>query len=61
MRRNACVDERLARSRDGADRRERRFLADEEKVARADYAYENTGTLTELDRFIGSVMNDLTR
>jgi len=57
----APVDDRLARSREDAGRRERRFLPDEEKVARADYAYENTGTLTELDRFIGSVMNDLTR
>lgn len=57
----APVDERLARSREDADRRERRFLPDEEKVARADYAYENTGTLTELDRFIGSVMDDLKR
>ena len=57
----APVGERLGRSREDANRRERRFLPDEEKVARADYAYENTGTLTELDRFIGSVMNDLTR
>ena len=57
----APVDERLARSREDADRRERRFLPDEEKVARADYAYENMGTLTELDRFIGSVMDDLKR
>ena len=57
----APVDERLGRSPEDADHRERRFLPDEEKVARADYAYENTGTLTELDRFIVSVMNDLTR
>ena len=53
--------ERRARSRADADQRERRFLPDEEKVARADYAYENTGSLTELDRFVGSVMDDLTR
>jgi dephospho-CoA kinase len=57
----APEDERHARSRTDADQRERRFLPDEEKVARADYAYENTGSLTELDRFIGSVMEDLTR
>lgn len=57
----APEEERHARSRTGADQRERRFLPDEEKVARADYAYENTGSLTELDRFVGSVMDDLTR
>jgi dephospho-CoA kinase len=53
--------DRHARSRVDADRRERRFLPEEEKIARADYAYANTGTLTELDRFVGSVMDDLTR
>jgi dephospho-CoA kinase len=53
--------ERHARSRIDAEQRERRFLPETEKVARADYAYANTGTLTELDRFVGSVMDDLTR
>jgi dephospho-CoA kinase len=57
----APEDERHARSRSDADERESRFLPDQEKMARADYAYENTGTLTELDRFVGSVMDDLTR
>jgi dephospho-CoA kinase len=57
----APEDERRARSRGDAEQRERRFLPDEEKVARADYAYENTGSLAELDRFVGSVMDDLTR
>jgi dephospho-CoA kinase len=57
----APEDDRHARSRADADQRERRFLPDEEKIARADYAYENTGTLTELDKFVGSVMDDLTR
>jgi dephospho-CoA kinase len=57
----APEDDRHARSRPDADQRERRFLPDEEKIARADYAYENTGTLTELDKFVGSVMDDLTR
>jgi dephospho-CoA kinase len=32
-----------------ADEREQRLLPDEEKVARADYAYVNDGTLEELD------------
>ena len=57
----APEDERHARSRIDAAGRERRFLPDEEKIARADYAYANTGSLTELDRFVGSVMDDLTR
>src|SRR5262249_13962083 len=57
----APEDERHSRSRADADKRERRFLPDEEKIARADYAYANTGTLTELDRFVGSVMDVLTR
>jgi dephospho-CoA kinase len=57
----APEDERHARSRIDAEQRERRFLPETEKVARADYAYANTGTLTELDRFVGSVMDDLTR
>ena len=32
-----------------------------EKIARADYAYVNTGSLEELDAFVGSVMDDLRR
>jgi dephospho-CoA kinase len=39
--------------------REGRLLPDREKVARADYAYKNTGSLEELDEFVGSVMHDL--
>jgi dephospho-CoA kinase len=57
----APQEDRHARSRADADQRERRFLPDAEKVARADYAYENIGSLTELDRFVSSVMDDLTR
>ena len=39
--------------------REQRFLPDEEKVAKADYAYENTSTLDDLDRFVVSVLEDV--
>jgi len=39
--------------------RERRLLPDREKVARADYAYVNTGSLEELDLFVAKVMSEL--
>ena len=54
-------EKRHARSEMAVDERERRMLPDSEKVSRADYAYSNTGSLTDLDRFVGSVMDDLTR
>jgi dephospho-CoA kinase len=50
---------RRARSEVAADERESRLLDDREKVARADYSYKNTGTIEELDAFVGSVMHDL--
>ena len=43
-----------------ADDREQRLLSDEEKVARADYAYVNDGTLEELDAFVADVLAQLT-
>jgi dephospho-CoA kinase len=51
---------RRARSTVAADGREQRLLDDAEKVARADYAYSNEGSLADLDRFVRSVMDDLT-
>ncbi len=39
--------------------RESRLLPDEEKVRRADFVYENTGSLEELDRFVAGVMEAL--
>jgi dephospho-CoA kinase len=39
--------------------REGRLLPDEEKAARADYVFENVGSLADLDRFVASVMADL--
>ena len=41
------------------EQREGRFLGEDEKVARADFAYVNDGTLAELDRFVAGVMEAL--
>jgi len=43
-----------------ADAREQRLLPEAEKVARADYAYVNDGTLDELDAFVADVVGKLT-
>jgi dephospho-CoA kinase len=43
-----------------ADAREQRLLPEDEKVARADYAYVNEGTLEELDAFVADVVARLT-
>jgi dephospho-CoA kinase len=43
-----------------ADDREQRLLPEEEKVALADYAYVNDGTLEELDAFVSDVVVKLT-
>jgi dephospho-CoA kinase len=40
--------------------REQRFIPDEEKMRRADFAYVNDGTLEELDAFVSDVMAKLT-
>jgi dephospho-CoA kinase len=39
--------------------RERRLIPDEEKVARADFAFVNDGSLEELDRFVSDVLQKL--
>ena len=39
--------------------RERRLIPDEQKVERADFAYVNDGTLEDLDRFVGGVVEEL--
>lgn len=54
-------DVRRTRSDVAVEEREQWLLPDAEKVARADYAFVNTGSLEELDRFVGAVMDDLTR
>jgi dephospho-CoA kinase len=51
-------DVREARRAGLADR-EARLIPDEEKVARADYAYVNDGTLAELDAFVAGVVESL--
>ena len=51
---------REARREPRPDSRETRLLDDKEKARRADYAYVNTGSLEDLDRFVGSVVEDLT-
>ena len=50
---------REQRRRVRRDDREQRLLPDAEKVKRADYAYVNTGTLEELDAWVGGVMAEL--
>jgi len=42
------------------DDRDERLLPDAEKVKRADYAYVNTGSLEDLDEWVGGVMAELT-
>jgi dephospho-CoA kinase len=41
------------------EERERRLLPEDEKAARADFAYVNDGTLADLDAFVGSVVQAL--
>jgi dephospho-CoA kinase len=41
------------------EERERRLLPEEEKAARADFAYVNDGSLAELDAFVGRVVESL--
>src|SRR5581483_5383011 len=50
---------RRARSDVADDGRDTRLIDDREKVARADYAYKNVGSIEELDAFGASVMHDL--
>jgi dephospho-CoA kinase len=50
---------RAARARATDDERARRLLPDDEKAARADFAYVNDGTLDQLDTFVGGVLEQL--
>jgi dephospho-CoA kinase len=54
----APAEVRAART-EVADAREERLLPDEEKVRRADFAYVNDGSLADLDRFAGEVLERL--
>ncbi|HEX2111994.1 MAG TPA: dephospho-CoA kinase [Gaiellaceae bacterium] len=51
---------RAARVRRPLEERERRLLPDDEKVARADFAYVNDGSLADLDAFASDVLAKLT-
>ncbi len=51
---------REQRRRVTRDDRDERLLPDKEKVKRADFAYVNTGTLEDLDEWVGQVMAELT-
>ena len=55
----APAELRAARTPGADDGRGGRLLGDEEKVARADYAYVNDGTLEQLDAFVEEVLEQL--
>jgi dephospho-CoA kinase len=50
---------RRSRSPAAGGTREARLIPDPEKAARADYVYENSGSLEELDEFVAAVLADL--
>jgi len=52
---------RGARTEVDADDREARLLPDSVKVAQADFAYVNDGSLEKLDDFVQAVLRELTR
>jgi dephospho-CoA kinase len=51
---------RAGRTPRATDDRAARLLPDEEKVARADFAYVNDGSLDDLDRFVEGVLERVT-
>jgi dephospho-CoA kinase len=55
----APYDIRVERAGERVDEREARLLPDEEKVARADFAYVNDGSLEDLDAFVAGVVRTL--
>jgi dephospho-CoA kinase len=52
----APLDVRTERNRLAADPRAERLIPDEEKIARADFAFVNDGSLEELDAFVAGVL-----
>jgi dephospho-CoA kinase len=56
----APPDVRAARTQVAAQQREPRLLPDSVKIAQADFAYVNDGSLEELDDFVAGVMRELT-
>jgi dephospho-CoA kinase len=57
----AAPEVRISRRVRPMQDRERRLIPDEEKVARADFAYVNDGSLEELDAFVSGVISSLSR
>jgi dephospho-CoA kinase len=57
----ASPDVRAARKVLVTDRRGNRLISDDEKLRRADFAYVNDGSLTDLEVFASDVMASLTR
>jgi dephospho-CoA kinase len=55
----AAPDVRISRRVRPMQDRERRLIPDEEKVARADFAYVNDGSVEELDAFVSGVIDRL--
>ena len=55
----APAELRASRSAVAIEDRERRFLPDEEKAGKADYAFVNDGSLDDLDAFVAGVMDEL--
>lgn len=55
----APEDVRRARRGDSIDTRSARLIADDEKVARADFAFVNDGSLEALDAFVAAVLDRL--
>lgn len=50
---------RQLRSAAAVSEREQRLLPDEEKMARADFAYDNSGSLEQLEAFVATVVGEL--
>jgi dephospho-CoA kinase len=57
----APAEVRTGRSSVDTEEREPRLLPDSVKVAQADFAYVNDGSLEELDDFVEAVVRELTR
>jgi dephospho-CoA kinase len=55
----ASPEVRISRQIGPMEDREQRLIPDDEKVARADFAYVNDGSLEELDSFVADVMAKL--
>ncbi len=56
---SAPAELRASRSDMATEDRERRFLSDDEKTRRADYAFVNDGSLADLDAWVAGVVDEL--